>query len=93
MSTITRTPKSFNTETFRVDGMTCPFCVGKVKKAITRLEGVESAKVNLFTKKVQIKYQPELIQLPKIRESVHEAGYELQALLLSKKQIHHEEKV
>ena len=70
-----------STQTMKVDGMNCPFCVRKVKQSITRLAGVEWAKVNLFTKKVKFKYQPQLIQVPTIRESVHQAGYELQALL------------
>ncbi len=60
-----------------VEGMTCAACVRRVEQAITRLEGIESASANLTTEQVQIAYEPSLVQLSSLRESVQKAGYQL----------------
>jgi P-type Cu+ transporter len=38
-----------NTETLTIGGMTCAACSARVERALRKLEGVESAAVNLAT--------------------------------------------
>ncbi|MDR2375268.1 MAG: heavy metal translocating P-type ATPase [Treponema sp.] len=68
--------------TLAVGGMTCAACVQRVEKAIRRLEGIESASVNLATEKATVNYDPALIRVSAIKQAVEKAGYK--ALDLSK---------
>ena len=60
MKDFTTTPhseplKTGSTETLSVQGMTCASCVGRVEKAIAKVEGVASASVNLATDKAEVR--------------------------------------
>ena len=58
-----------------VGGMTCAACSARVEKAIRRLQGVESATVNLATEKATVIYDPGVLGLPAIKDAVTKAGY------------------
>jgi Cu+-exporting ATPase len=55
--------------------MTCAACSARVERAIRKLEGVESAVVNLATEKATVVYDPRLLRLSSIKEAVERAGY------------------
>ncbi|MBD3678325.1 MAG: copper-translocating P-type ATPase [Rhodobacteraceae bacterium] len=59
---------------FKIDGMGCASCVGKVETALKGTDGVEDASVNFATESATVQYQtpatPETI-----REAVKTAGY------------------
>ena len=38
-----------------IEGMTCASCVGRVEKALSKIEGVDSVTVNLATERADIK--------------------------------------
>jgi Cu+-exporting ATPase len=63
------------TETLSIGGMTCAACSSRVERAIRKLEGIESAVVNLATEKATVVYDPRLLQLSSIKEAVEKAGY------------------
>ena len=65
------------TETCTLDigGMTCASCVGRIEKALLKLDGVAGARVNLATEVASITYAPELIQLDDLTQAVTKAGY------------------
>jgi Cu+-exporting ATPase len=58
-----------------VGGMTCAACSARVEKALARVEGVESASVNLATEKATVIYNPALVKIPAIKEAIEKAGY------------------
>jgi Cu+-exporting ATPase len=62
--------------TIPIGGMTCAACSARVEKAILRLEGIETAAVNLATEKAAVVYHPQVIRLSAIREAVEKAGYQ-----------------
>ncbi len=64
------------TQTFAVKGMTCASCVGHVEGALLKVEGVETAQVNLATERVTISILPE-VTVRELRTSVEASGYEL----------------
>src|SRR5215210_7373214 len=66
-----------NSETCRLDvgGMTCASCVGRVEKALLKLDGVAEARVNLATEAASITYAPGVIQLDDLTGAVVKAGY------------------
>ena len=71
------------TETLSIGGMTCAACVQRVEKAVKKLEGIESASVNLATEKATVLYHPQVLRLSAIKETIEKAGY--QVLDFSKK--------
>ncbi|MDR2740771.1 MAG: heavy metal translocating P-type ATPase [Treponema sp.] len=70
------------TVTIPIGGMTCAACSARVEKAIRKLEGIESASVNLATEKASVVYNPQVLRLSAIKEAIEKAGY--QALEASK---------
>lgn len=62
-------------ETFVIDGMTCAACVLNVENAVKKLDGIESAVVNLTTEKMTVDYDPALVDDAKIEKAVADAGY------------------
>src|SRR5689334_21843464 len=70
-------PKSAREEdlTFPVIGMTCASCVRRVEKALTRVEGVSEATVNLATEKARVRYDAGAVGLPQLTAAIEKAGY------------------
>ncbi|MDK8756106.1 heavy metal translocating P-type ATPase [Acinetobacter radioresistens] len=65
-------------ETLFITGMTCASCVGRVEKALKKVEGVESAQVNLATEKAVVS-SSEPLDLMVLTKAVERAGYEVSA--------------
>ena len=55
--------------------MTCASCVGRIEKALLKLDGVADARVNLATEVASITYAPNLVQLDDLTGAVVKAGY------------------
>ncbi|MCL1815536.1 MAG: heavy metal translocating P-type ATPase [Treponema sp.] len=62
-------------ETLSIGGMTCAACSARVERVLNKLEGIESAVVNLATEKATVIYDPRSLQLSAIKEAVIKAGY------------------
>ncbi|WP_208825619.1 heavy metal translocating P-type ATPase [Pseudomonas luteola] len=56
-----------------VHGMTCAACAGRVERALRKVEGVESASVNLANERVRV-HAPEG-SLPILQQAITRAGY------------------
>ena len=65
-------------ETLPIEGMTCASCVGRVEKALKKVEGVENAEVNLATEKAMISSSQPL-DLIAVTKAVERAGYKVLA--------------
>jgi len=66
-----------NSETLSIGGMTCAACSARVERALRKLEGVESAAVNLATEKATVVFDPMALRLSAIKEAVVKAGYQV----------------
>ena len=55
--------------------MTCASCVGRIEKALLKLDGVADARVNLATEVASITYDPDLVRLDDLTGAVVKAGY------------------
>jgi len=66
-----------HSETLGVGGMTCAACSARVERALKKLEGVESAVVNLATEKATVVFDPRALRLQAIKEAVVKAGYQV----------------
>lgn len=58
-----------------IAGMTCAACSTRIEKGLNKLEGVESANVNLALEKATIKYDPDMIGEQKFEEKIDDLGY------------------
>ncbi len=59
----------------KVSGMACAGCSGAVEKALSNLEGVSSAKVDLAKKTAYVDYDPSKLTLQDLKMAVKGAGY------------------
>ncbi len=64
-------------KSFPVTGMTCASCAATVEKTIKGQKGIISAAVNYANASALLEYDGEQINLEKIKNSVHAAGYEI----------------
>jgi Cu+-exporting ATPase len=58
-----------------IDGMTCAACVSRVERALTDLDGVEEASVNLATETALVRYDVERIALDALMAATERVGY------------------
>jgi len=65
------------TEVFSIGGMNCAACSARVEKALQKLDGVESAAVNIATEKATVVYNPQKIKLLTLRAAIENAGYKV----------------
>jgi P-type Cu+ transporter len=61
--------------TLEIGGMTCASCVGRVEKALNRIDGVASAQVNLATEVATVRFDHTQAGLDQLTAAVARAGY------------------
>lgn len=61
--------------TFRIRGMTCASCVGRMEASLLQVQGVESASVNLATEMAQVLGKVQ-VTAEDIQNAILQAGYE-----------------
>ena len=61
--------------TLNIGGMTCASCVGRVEKALAKVDGVTSAQVNLATEVATVTYDPAQATLMDLTAAVARSGY------------------
>lgn len=57
-----------------IGGMTCATCVNSIEKALHQLDGVD-AHVNLALERANITFDPSLVTMPRLVETITELGY------------------
>lgn len=66
---------------FKVQGMNCPSCAGKVQAAAGGVEGVDSAEVDLETGRLEVRWRPGKRAVPEeVVRAVQAAGYAIRPL-------------
>jgi len=69
--------KTIQTLTLPVEGMTCASCVVRVEKALKKVEGVQTASVNLASESVTLSFNGAKADLAGLSSAVEDAGYKL----------------
>ncbi|CAN5554962.1 heavy metal translocating P-type ATPase [soil metagenome] len=67
--------KSSRKSSLPVSGMSCASCVGSVEKALSGVDGVSSANVNLASGKATVEYDPDFVDEEDLIGAVEDAGY------------------
>ncbi|MFP7297667.1 heavy metal translocating P-type ATPase [Neobacillus niacini] len=61
----------------QISGMTCAACALRIEKGLNKLEGVETATVNLALEKSAVKYDPEKLKVEDIEKKIRDLGYDV----------------
>lgn len=64
--------------TLNVQGMSCDHCVKAVEGSVSGLNGVNTVKVNLKTKTVDVEFNNQEVTLDKIKETIDDQGYDVE---------------
>src|SRR3989344_8729450 len=64
-------------KTFPIKGMHCASCVRVIERALSRVEGVSVATVNLATEQASVTYDPKLVTNQVLSSAVEGVGYKL----------------
>jgi len=67
----------FSTQTFRIGGMHCPSCVGRVETALIRIAGVAEVTVDLAEQKAKIRFNSEKVSIANLKASIEAEGYHI----------------
>jgi Cu+-exporting ATPase len=62
-------------ETLKISGMSCAACSARIEKVLGRLDGVQSAVVNLASEKASVEYDSSKIKVSDIIKAVEGIGY------------------
>ncbi|MDX9872454.1 MAG: heavy metal translocating P-type ATPase [Clostridia bacterium] len=66
-----------NSQVLSIRGMTCAACAQRIEKVLRKLPGIEQASVNLAGEKLFVEYDPDILPLTSIKETVAKIGYEV----------------
>ena len=75
MTTTLTAPPATETCALDIGGMTCASCVGRVEKALKKLDGVRDARVNLATETAAVDFDPRRSVRRSSRAVAAKAGY------------------
>ncbi len=75
MTTTLSAPPATQTCALDIGGMTCASCVGRVEKALKKVDGVRDARVNLATETASVDFDPQRVGLAEFAAAVAKAGY------------------
>ncbi|MBO1220946.1 copper chaperone CopZ [Staphylococcus nepalensis] len=64
------------TETIKVEGMSCDHCKHAVESALTNLDGVSTADVNLDAGNVKVDYDDNKVSMTNMKETIEDQGYD-----------------
>ena len=68
------TPTTIHTS-FRAEGFSCPSCVGKIEKQVSRLDGVSNVEVKFASGRVEVDHDPAITSVDEIVAAIGRAGY------------------
>lgn len=67
----------------QLDPVTCPSCIKKIEGAVTKMDGVETAKVLFNSSKVKVDFDDAQISGDEISEVIQKLGYGVQTVKVS----------
>jgi Cu+-exporting ATPase len=68
-------PKKAEKARIHITGMTCTNCAATIEKGLAETPGVEQANVSFASEKASVEYDPEKVDLSKIKDAISQLGY------------------
>lgn len=69
--------QSVKETSLQISGMTCAACATRIEKGLNRMDGVESATVNLALERSAVKYDPSQIKVEDLEKKIKDLGYDV----------------
>ena len=66
----------------KIGGMQCSFCVASIDQALTQMDGVNNADVNLAHEEVLVQYEPARVTPTQLKDTLRSLGYHDKAIAL-----------
>lgn len=60
---------------FQLNTLTCPTCIQKIEKSLSKMNGVNDVKVLFNSSKVKITYQAEQVSETELKAVIEKLGY------------------
>jgi len=60
-----------------VEGMSCGHCAQSIKKNVSDIQGVSKVDVDMETKTVTVDFDPGIIEIEAVVETIEDQGYEV----------------
>lgn len=67
--------KELKQSSLQITGMTCAACANRIEKGLSKLEGVKAANVNFAMERATVTYDPHIMDLSKMEQSIQKLGY------------------
>ena len=61
---------------FPIRGMTCASCATRIERGLSKVEGVREATVNFGTEQATVSFDPSVVRIDRLIETVRDLGYE-----------------
>ncbi len=61
--------------TYQLETLTCPSCSGKIEKALSKTEGVESVEVLFNSSRVKLVINPEFTSSQELKRTIMKLGF------------------
>jgi Cu+-exporting ATPase len=71
-----RAVENLKTVEFPVSGMSCASCVARIEKGLSKMSGIQEAKVNFASEKASVTFDPSRVQMVDLVGTVKDLGYE-----------------
>ncbi|MDY0214684.1 MAG: heavy-metal-associated domain-containing protein [Bacilli bacterium] len=62
-------------KTLKLEPISCPSCIAKIERALSRQDGVLESEVLFNSSKVNVSYNEELISIDQIKDVITNLGY------------------
>ena len=62
-----------------VRGMSCASCMARIERGLAAVPGVHEASVNLAAERATVAFDPDLVGVTALAQTIHELGYEVPA--------------
>ena len=69
------TTRKLDKARIHVTGMSCATCASTIEKGLAETQGIEQANVNFASEQASVEYDPDKIDLVKIKETISQLGY------------------
>jgi len=69
------TAKGLKTVEFPVSGLSCASCVARIEKGLSKMAGIQEAKVNFASEKATVTFDPSHVRLGELVATVKDLGY------------------
>lgn len=72
-----KTPDNCQSHTFDLGGLHCSSCAVNIDLALEDLKGINKSKTSYQNSKIEICFDPELVNLKEIKKTISDLGYSI----------------